>query len=258
MRAETVIQKLKVHMARNGICQVLISDNGPSYSCQAFADFARDWGFVHRTSSPLHPISNGHSEVMVGVAKKILKKAKESKQDPYLLILEYRNSPLPDCSFSPAQLLLSRRTRSIVPITNKLLKPQAIDPKNVQKSIFRSKSLQKKNYDRTAKTLSPLHVNDQVRIQFGKIWKPARVILQHDARSFSVQTRDGAIYRRNRRHLIRTQMNTPRVEPFNPKVLAQPTQPETATSLSPDTPVTALPQSNHTNTTSQQRPPNMP
>ena len=186
MRAETVIQKLKVHMARNGICQVLISDNGPSYSCQAFADFARDWGFVHRTSSPLHPISNGHSEVKVGVAKKILKKAKESKQDPYLLILEYRNSPLPDCSFSPAQLLLSRRTRSIVPITNKLLKPQAIDPKNVQKSIFRSKSLQKKNYDRTAKTLSPLHVNDQVRIQFGKIWKPARVILQHDARSFPV------------------------------------------------------------------------
>ena len=62
----------------------------------------------------------------------------------------------------------------------------------------------------------------------------------------------------NRRHLIRTQMNTPRVEPFNPKVLAQPAQPETATSLSPDTPVTALPQSNHTNTTSQQRPPNMP
>ena len=61
---------------------MLISGNGSSYSCQAFADFARDWGFVHRTSSPLHPISNDHGEVMVGVAKKILKKAKESKQDP--------------------------------------------------------------------------------------------------------------------------------------------------------------------------------
>ena len=144
MRAETVIQKLKVHMARNGICQVLISDNGPSYSCQAFSDFARDWGFIHQTSSPYHPISNGHSEVMVGVAKKILKKAKESKQDPYLLILEYRNSPLPDCNLSPAQLFLSRRTRSVVPITNNLLKPQAIDPKDGQKHIFRSKSLQKK------------------------------------------------------------------------------------------------------------------
>ena len=68
MRAETVIQKLKVHMARYGICQVLISDNGPSYSCQAFSDFARDWGSIHQTSSPYHPISNGQSEVMVGVA----------------------------------------------------------------------------------------------------------------------------------------------------------------------------------------------
>ena len=63
-------------MAHNGICQVIITDNGPSYSCQAFADFARECGIIHRTSSPLHPISNGHSEVMVGVAKKILKKAK--------------------------------------------------------------------------------------------------------------------------------------------------------------------------------------
>ena len=77
MRAETVIQKLKDHMEHNGICQVPISDNGPSYSCQAFVDFARDWGFVHRTSSPLHPISNSHSEVMVGVAKKILKKLRK-------------------------------------------------------------------------------------------------------------------------------------------------------------------------------------
>ena len=113
-----------------------------------------------------------------------------------------------------------------MPITNKL-KPQAIDPKNFHKSIVHSKSLQNKNYDRTAKTLSPLHVNDQVRIQFGKIWKPARVIQQHDARSFYVQTCDVALYRCNRRHIIRIQMNT--------HVLAQP---ETATPLSPDTPVT--------------------
>lgn len=47
MRTETVIQKLKVHMSRNGIYLVLISDSGPSYSSQAFADFAKEWGFLH-------------------------------------------------------------------------------------------------------------------------------------------------------------------------------------------------------------------
>ena len=224
MRAETVIQKLKVHMARNGICQLLITDNGPSYSCQAFADFARDWGFIHQTSSPFHPKSNGHSEVLVGLAKKLLRKAKDSKQDPYLLFLEYRNTPL-ECGFSPAQLLMSRRTRSVVPITDKLLQPRTVDPKIVQKAYFRSKSLQKKHYDRTARQLPSLNINDQVRIQFGKIWKPARVIQKLDSRSYTVQTSDGAIYRRNRKHLIRAKGDPVKVQDFHPTVLAQPESP---------------------------------
>ena len=80
MRAETVIQKLKVHMARNGICQLVITDNGPSYSCQAFADFARDWGFIHQTSSPFHPKSNGHSEVLVGLAKNFSEKLRTANK----------------------------------------------------------------------------------------------------------------------------------------------------------------------------------
>ena len=116
-------------------------------------------------------------------------------------------------------------------------------------------NLLKKYYDRSAKALSPLCVNDQVRIQFGKIWKPARVIQQHDARSFSMQTRDGTIYCRNRRHLIKTQSGMANVESFNPNVLAQP---ETSTSLSLDVPVPAAPQKNPSNNTSQHRPPNMP
>ncbi|MET0104994.1 MAG: RNase H-like domain-containing protein [Sedimenticola sp.] len=221
MRAETVIRKLKVHLSRNGICQVLITDNGPSYACQAFADFAREWGFQHQTTSPFYPKSNGHSEVLVGVAKKLLRKAKDSKQDPYLLLLEYRNTPL-ECGYSPAQLLMSRRTRSVVPITEKQLQPRTVDPKIVQKSYFHSKKLQKKYYDRTAKQLPPLHVNDQVRVQFGKLWKPARVIQKHNIRSYSVQTKDGAIYRRNRIHLMKTRVDTDKVHDFHPNVLAQP------------------------------------
>ena len=110
--------------------------------------------------------------------------------------------------------------------------------------MFRSKSLQKKYYDRSAKVLPPLRVHDQVRIQFGKIWK-ARVIQQHDARSVSMQTRDGAIYRRNRRHLIKTQSGMVNVESFNPNVLVQP---ENLTSRSPDVP---FPATSH-------GPPNMP
>ena len=90
-----------------------------------------------------HLVLSTHSEVLVGLAKTLLRKAKDSKQDPYLLFLEYRKTPL-ECSFSAAQLLMSRLTRSAVPITDKLLQPRTVDPKIVQKAYFCSKSLQKK------------------------------------------------------------------------------------------------------------------
>ena len=159
MRSETVIQKLKVHMSRNGMCDVCNSDNGPQYSSQQFADFAKEWEFIHKTSSPLHPTSNGPSEVTVSIAKKLLKKAKDSKQDPYLLILEYRNTPL-ECGFTPSQLLMSRRTKSILPITDKLLQSKIADPSIIKNRTLHSKSLQKMYYDQTSKQLPPEEVNE--------------------------------------------------------------------------------------------------
>ena len=75
----------------------------------------------------------------------------------------------------------------------------------------------------------------------------ARVTQQDDARSFSVQTHGGAIYRRNRRHLIKTQSGMANVESFNPNVLVQP---ENSTSLSPDVPVPAAPKNNPSSNTS--------
>lgn len=221
MRAETVIQKLKVHMSRNGIVDVCISDNGSVYTSQAFADFAKEWGFTHKTSSPLHPISNGLSEKTVSIAKRILKKASCSKTDPYLLILEYRNTPL-EYGYSPSQLLMGRRTKSVVPITKKLLQPKSVDQNEVQKRMLHSKTVQKKHYDRSAKPLPPLKVNDSVRVQFGKIWKPAKVIKKHDSRSYVVQTNDGAIYRRNRRLLIKTKDDSSNIQSFQPNILATP------------------------------------
>ena len=50
-----------------------------------------------------------------------MKKAKMSGQDPYLSILDHRNTPTQGLNASPAQRLLSRRTRTLLDsyITNK-------------------------------------------------------------------------------------------------------------------------------------------
>jgi hypothetical protein len=112
-------------MARYGICDKLVTDNGPQFSAENFSDFANEWGFSHVTSSPLHPISNGLAEQTVSIVKRIFKKAQESHRGPYLSILEYRSSP--------NQLLMGRRTKLILPVTNAQLKPKSIDPKTISK-----------------------------------------------------------------------------------------------------------------------------
>lgn len=70
-----------------------MSDNGPEFASEEFADFAHLREFDNITSSPHYPQSNGKAEQAVKVAKQILKKAKHSKSDPYLALLDYRNTP---------------------------------------------------------------------------------------------------------------------------------------------------------------------
>jgi len=223
-KSATVIQKLRTHMSRYGICDILVSDNGPQFASQEFRDFAEEWSFKHETSSPFHPKGNGMAEKGVGIAKKLMKKARDTKQSPYALLLEYRNTPL-DCGYSPSQLLLGRRTKAFVPISPKALQPTKIDQRKLKETVAISKGKQKQHYDRSAKELKPLNVNDSARVQFGKIWKPAKILDRLGDRSYTVQTRDGGIYRRNRRHLIQTRENLSDIFPLDINILDDNTPP---------------------------------
>jgi transposase InsO family protein len=218
-RSTTVVRKLKANFARHGIPDKVVSDNGPQYSSETFQTFAKDWKFDHVTSSPHYPISNGLAEKTVQTAKRLLQKAKESGHDPYLCILEYRNTPLSDCKFSPVQLLMGRRTKSILPTTIKQLIPTTVHPKSVRPQMLSAKQKQKYYYDKSAKPHPKLQQNENVRIQSGKTWKPAKVISVHDDHSYVVQTPDGAIYRRNRRHLNKTNETFPNITNFSPNIV---------------------------------------
>ena len=110
--SKAVISKLKSHFARYGIPSILISDNGPQYSLVEFQDFARTWGFTHRTSSQIYPQSNGLVEKTVQTAKSLMTKGSENGEDPYLGLLEYRNTPV-DGLASPSQLLMCRQLRTL-------------------------------------------------------------------------------------------------------------------------------------------------
>jgi transposase InsO family protein len=119
--------------APHGIPDEGVSDNGPQFASAEFNNFYKLWEFRHVTSSPEYSQSNGQIERTVQTVKKILKKADETGQDPYLSILEYRNSPLDSVMKSQAQLLMSRRLKTRLPITTSLLPPQV--PSNAAKQL---------------------------------------------------------------------------------------------------------------------------
>uniref|UniRef100_H3AFM5 Integrase catalytic domain-containing protein n=1 Tax=Latimeria chalumnae TaxID=7897 RepID=H3AFM5_LATCH len=121
----TVVNHIKSQFSRRGIPEVLISDNGPQFSVE-FANFSKSYEFKHTTSSPKYPQSNGMLERAIQTIKKLFKKAKSDHKDPYLALLDLRNIPLEGLG-SPAQMLMGRRTRTLIPTKPSLLKPNLID-----------------------------------------------------------------------------------------------------------------------------------
>ena len=199
--AKEVIHKLKAHFARHGIPETVTSDNGPCYDSHEFTEFAEDYGFEHVTSSPGYPQANGKAESAVKSAKTLMKKAKESKTDPYLALLELRNIPGEKVKSSPAQRLFGRRTRTKVPVSKKLLKPKIVT--GVEQQLVDRKISQAKFYNRNTHELVELKPGQQVMVKSPRSdkWVKATVNNQVDIRSYQIRTEDGRVYRRNRRHL---------------------------------------------------------
>ena len=155
--SHNIIQALKTAFARHGVPETVVSDNGPQYASQEFANFAKKYDFAHITSSPLFPQSNGQAEQTV---KKLLKEA----TDPQMALVVYRTTPLPWCSLSPAELLMGRRLRANIPVQTSQLTPDwKFLPEFRQKNNY-FKEQQKRDFDRyhSVRDRSPIPDNTPV------------------------------------------------------------------------------------------------
>ncbi|XP_062572692.1 uncharacterized protein LOC134234634 [Saccostrea cucullata] len=107
---------------------------------------------------------------------------------------------------SPAQRLMNRRTKTLLPTKQSLLEPEVPDLKEQGRTLVRLKERQAHYYNRGAKDLKPLKIQDLVRIAppdgigQSKEWKKGVVNKVLPNRSYEVQSA-GQHYRRNRRHL---------------------------------------------------------
>uniref|UniRef100_A0A4W5KKQ3 Integrase catalytic domain-containing protein n=1 Tax=Hucho hucho TaxID=62062 RepID=A0A4W5KKQ3_9TELE len=188
--SKTVIRKLKTHFARYGIPDILYSDNGPQYSSDEFRSFR-------------YPQSNGKVESAVKTAKRLMAKAKRAGADPYLAMLDHRNTPSQGTDSSPAMMLMGRRTKTLLIMRENLLR-QGMAKCQLEKFKERQQK-QAKYYDTSAKDLTELQRYDRVRVQpltgQKQWWQRATVVRPVEQRSYEVKTEQEQVFRRNRRHL---------------------------------------------------------
>ena len=133
-----------------------------------------------------------------------MKKCKKAKEDPYLGLLNLRNTPEEGMQTSSVQHLLGRRTETSLPtIAERLMPSTPAVEKDKRKMEDKRYTVAERYVNR--KSLKTLHVGDVVRMQpiqnRKDEWKQGIVSKKLKSRSYEVRTGDGKSYRRNRKFL---------------------------------------------------------
>ena len=122
--ASVVIKELSALFARFGAPDTVVSDNGRQFDCADFRKFATEWNFEHVTSSPHYAQSNGKAENAVKTVKRLFKKSGETGDSEFIALLNWRNTPSEGMSTSPAERLMGRRCKTLLPCSERMLKPK--------------------------------------------------------------------------------------------------------------------------------------
>ena len=194
MTASAVVQACKQQFARHGIPVWVHTDGGSQFTAWEFARFSKNWGFQHTLSSPYNSQSNGKAESAVKIAKQLMKRS----TDPYLALLEWRNTPTIDMGSGPAQRLLSRRTRGVVTIASSKLHREVQTHVLEKKEQKQHKMLQSSGGAKR-RVLPPLETGKLILAQdmhaFKMQWKQGTYVGQLSDRSYIVDI-EGQLVRR--------------------------------------------------------------
>ena len=121
-----------------------------------------------------------------------------------LWLLLYGNTPPRGHTYSPAQRMFLRRTRTLLPTTDHLLAPAMINFDIVKEDILKKRHDSKTYYDKSADVEhEPVQVGSCAYAKpspryRGKPWIDGEVIKTDNGRSYTVRTSHGTLIRRNR------------------------------------------------------------
>ena len=211
----------------------------------AIKHFAKQWSFVHTTSSPRHAQSNGFAERTVQTVKNTIRKAKMDERDPELALLCLRTTPISGKIRSPIEMLMGRKAKANLPIS---MRNQPADSEQTSAALRDRQVSQKSTYDsRVGAELPQLYAGQHVRFQYQPSgnWMPARIVRETDEpRSYLLETSNGTLLRRSRHHIAETpplrapvveQQQSPRRVRFLEDALPEPAPPDAMTTREPTT-----------------------
>ena len=189
-----------------GIPAIVMSDNGPPFNGEEFKRFAREFNFMHTTSSPYFHQSNGFIEAMVKKVKNAYRKTDGSPNAQARALLQLWDTRISTDLPSPAEILHGCPAQEAV-----LSRPSKwINIHQIWQRLVEVQNTQKEQFNRAhrAKDLWVLRVNEQVQFFPNKqqtgppTWLTGTVTKILDSgRSYMIQGPNGRAHRRNRAHL---------------------------------------------------------
>ena len=129
----------------------------------------------------------------------MLKKANKEKKDPCIALMENRNTPVLG-QYSPNELLMSRITRTKIPVNPDVLKPKVVS--NTESLLRQRETDQERYYNKGSRTLPELKGQAVLIRSDPKLpWMKGSIKNKVDKRSYEIKTENGTV-RRNRTHII--------------------------------------------------------
>lgn len=195
----TTINILSSLFARFGLCQQLVSDNGPQFTSDEFRSFTKSNGIKHTFSAPYHPATNGLAERAVKTFKNAMKAAKNDKGNLYTklarFLFAYRNAPHCTTNESPAFLMFGRTLRSHLDILRPNVESTVVNKQQSQVNSSSQASL------RLFKVGDPVLVRDYRQ---GQQWKRGTIYATTGPLMYQVEISPNVIWRRHANQIVHT------------------------------------------------------
>ncbi|XP_048578377.1 uncharacterized protein K02A2.6-like [Nematostella vectensis] len=200
--SQATIDKLRECFARNGIPDVVVSDNGPNLISEELSTFFSKNGIQHIPVAPLHPSSNGQAERTVQTVKEGIERTPGRDLTTILqrFLFQYRVTPHTTTGRSPAELLNGRKLKTRFDLLHPALRGRVRDNQSNMKRYHDGKT-----------PLRAFTAGDLVRAKnfgHGVRWFKGKISKVTGPLSYEVELIDGRLVRRHIDHLLKREADT--------------------------------------------------